>query len=562
VSFGGAVGGVLRPSSLFAQSLGGDVTVSNNISTSGAGDSIVLVASGNFVNSGGAAYAPGTGRWLIYSTDFSLDTRTGLAYAFKQYGATYGVTPVAGTGNGFLYTTAHTVTPNLGGTASKVYDASTAAPTTFLTLSPAGAVDGDTVVLAITGATYDTAHAGSGKTVTASISASATNGAATVYGYQISPASAAVGDITPAPLTVSLTNTGVTKGYDGSTTASFTPTYSVTGGFVSGDTAASFSATGKDYNSSHVTLADRVSVSGVAVSSITGSNGSLASDYSVASTLTSAAASASITPAPVTATLANTGVTKVYDGSAGTTAVASYTVLGQLGTDTVNVSTGSLAYNTSHVVGSDHLVASGLTVGGVTGSTFTSASLASDYALSSATVTSAPGSAAITPAPLTVRANDASRPVSQPNPPFSASYSGLQAGDSPSSLAGSVVFATLANAGSAAGNYLVTPSGVSSANYSIVFVDGTLRVFGTTALIPDPLATAHGVMQSPVATGAVSLSTPSGRGIYAAGSDDEPGAEFLNGLPATAAGLSEGEALAPIDTCNNNSPIAVLRCTR
>jgi hypothetical protein len=133
----------------------------------------------------------------------------------------------------------------------------------------------------------------------------------------------------------------------------------------------------------------------------------------------------------VTATLANTGVTKVYDGSAGTTAVASYTVLGQLGTDTVNVSTGSLAYNTSHVVGSDHLVASGLTVGGVTGSTFTSASLASDYALSSATVTSAPGSAAITPAPLTVRANDASRPVSQPNPPFSASYSGLRRPRSP-----------------------------------------------------------------------------------------------------------------------------------
>jgi hypothetical protein len=260
--------------------------------------------------------------------------------------------------------------------------------------------------------------------------------------------------------------------------------------------------------------------------------------------------------------LTNTGVTKVYDGTTGSAAVASYSVAGQLGTDTVNVSTGSLDYNTSQVVGSDHLVASGLTVGGVTGSTFTSASLASDYALSSATVTSAPGSAAITPAPLTVRANDASRPVSQPNPPFSASYSGLQAGDSPSSLAGSVVFATLANAGSAAGNYLVTPSGVSSANYSIVFVDGTLRVFGTTALIPDPLATAHGVMQSPVATGAVSLSTPSGRGIYAAGSDDEPGAEFLNGLPATAAGLSEGEALAPIDTCNNNSPIAVLRCTR
>jgi hypothetical protein len=483
-----------------------------------------------------------------------------------------------------------------------------------------------------------------------------------VYGYQVSSASAAVGDIAPAPLTVSLTNTGVTKGYDGSTTASFTPTYGVTGGLVSGDTAASFSVTGKDYNSSHVTLADRVSVSGLAVSSITGSNGSLASDYSVALTLTSAPGSAAITPALITATLTNTGVTKVYDSTPGAAAIASYSVAGQLGTDTVNVSTGSLNYNTSHVVGSDYLVASGLTVGGVTGSTFASASLASDYALSSATATSAPGSATITPAlvtatltntgvtkvydgttgsapvasysvagqlgtdtvnvstgslnyntshvlgsdhlvasgltvgsvsgstfasaslasdysvaitttgapgsaaitvaPLTVRANDASRPAALPNPTFSASYSGLQAGDSPASLTGSVVYATLANVGSPAGSYLITPSGVSSPDYSIVFVNGALTVFGTTAVVPDPLATAHNVLHSPIATGAVSLSTPSGRGIYAAGKDDEPGAEFLNGLPATAAGLSEGDALAPIDACNSSSPMALLRCAR
>ena len=154
----------------------------------------------------------------------------------------------------------------------------------------------------------------------------------------------------------------------------------------------------------------------------------------------------------------------------------------------------------------------------------------------------------INQAALSIRTNDASRPVAQANPPFSATYSGLQGGESPASLAGTLLFATLADPSSPAGNYPVTPSGVSSPNYSIVFIAGTLRVGGTTAVIPDPLATVHG-------HAAIAHDGRRGRargarlgsGIYALGNDDEPGAQFLNGLPPTAAGPSEEGAVLPID---------------
>ena len=100
---------------------------------SGSSDALVLAAQGDFVNQagGGVLTVSGGGRWLIYSGDPAYDSRGGLAYDFKQYGATYGATAVAqATGNGVLYT----VTPTIGltGTVSKTYDGNTsAAPGSF-----------------------------------------------------------------------------------------------------------------------------------------------------------------------------------------------------------------------------------------------------------------------------------------------------------------------------------------------------------------------------------------------------------------------------------------------
>ncbi|MFL5801117.1 MAG: MBG domain-containing protein, partial [Roseiflexaceae bacterium] len=87
-------------------------------------------------------------------------------------------------------------------------------------------------------------------------------------------------------------------------------------------------------------------------------------------------------------------------------------------------------------------------------------------------------------APLTVRANDTSRLINAPNPSFSASYSGFVNGDTPTSLAGTLTFATTATLNSPAGNYPIHPAGLSSPNYTITFADGVLTVGSHTIYLP------------------------------------------------------------------------------
>src|SRR5205823_12623292 len=109
----------------------------------GGGDSLVVVAGGTFITTPGAsALEPGAGRWLVYSTDPAADTRGGLVYNFKQYNATYGVTVVLGTGNGFLYSIAPSITPSLIGTVTKGYDGTTTATPAGGNYSLSGAIDG------------------------------------------------------------------------------------------------------------------------------------------------------------------------------------------------------------------------------------------------------------------------------------------------------------------------------------------------------------------------------------------------------------------------------------
>jgi hypothetical protein len=88
----------------------------------------------------------------------------------------------------------------------------------------AGTLDGDTIFVASTGASYDSRHAGSGKAVTAvGLTATASNGAVPVYGYALANGSttAAVGTITAAPLVVAASADA--KVYDGTTASAATP---------------------------------------------------------------------------------------------------------------------------------------------------------------------------------------------------------------------------------------------------------------------------------------------------------------------------------------------------
>jgi len=64
------------------------------VTATGNGNSIVLVANGNFINTRGAASAqPGRRTGLVYSTNPALD-RAVDCLQLKQYNATFGVTPI------------------------------------------------------------------------------------------------------------------------------------------------------------------------------------------------------------------------------------------------------------------------------------------------------------------------------------------------------------------------------------------------------------------------------------------------------------------------------------
>ena len=85
----------------------------------------------------------------------------------------------------------------------------------------------------------------------------------------------------------------------------------------------------------------------------------------------------------------------------------------------------------------------------------------------------------ITPAPLTITANDQSMTYAGTMPALSVSYSGLAGGDTPATFATSPNTApsvTTVPASSDAGSYAITVSGAYDPNYTISYVNGTLTI--------------------------------------------------------------------------------------
>ena len=168
----------------------GDLTIGAGGSVTGG--SATLATLGDFTNNGGAAAVTvgSGGRWLIYSTDPTLDNDGGLTPAFFQYNAPYniatltGATPAA-SGNGRLYSLAPTLTVT---GVTKVYDATTNLPTTAAAYSVTGAINNDVVTLNASGVSgsYADKNVATGIGVTLSgLAASATNNGIPVFGYRI-----------------------------------------------------------------------------------------------------------------------------------------------------------------------------------------------------------------------------------------------------------------------------------------------------------------------------------------------------------------------------------------
>ncbi|RQO56255.1 hypothetical protein DBR47_17055 [Paucibacter sp. KBW04] len=300
---------------------------------------------------------------------------------------------------------ASTITPLaislLAPSVSKVYDGSTAA-SGLASVSSGAFVGGDSLIADTL--SFADAHAGSGKQLIVSNALVRDAQGADMSGnYQFSYLSSLSSSITPKTLTANIVNGGVSKVYDGSNSApgGYTPTWSVSG-LIAGDSAASLAYTQAGYNSSHVATANQLTFSGLSLSGISGSNGSLSSDYQLGSNQANTAAS--ITPATLTAQLANTGVAKVYDAT--TQAPAGFGPLWSVtglvaGDSAASIKAATLAYNSKDVAYASQLRASGLTIGAISGS---NSSAASDYQLaaSSSAVAASITAKSLTPGGLAV----------------------------------------------------------------------------------------------------------------------------------------------------------------
>jgi fibronectin-binding autotransporter adhesin len=321
----------------------GKITLGGSLTAGGAGDAIVLVAGTDFDNSGNHSLNPGTGRWLVYSTDPGNDTRgAGLlaAYDFKQYNTTFGG-GILGSGDGFIYSLAPTVTAGLTGTASKVYNGNNSAALAPANYTISGVVDSDTVTLnnPATG-TYDDKNVGAGKTVTVTGIGfvSTENSGKLVYGYQLASttANANIGEITPKALTsVSLTGS-VSKVYDGNATVANlgTANYSIAG-FIGGEGATITNTLGSYDNGASVAAnpaGSAVTSAALVAGDYTANVGTTLSNYTL---ITGPVVGniGEITPKALTSVSLTGSVSKVYDGNAtvANLGTANYSIAGFIG---------------------------------------------------------------------------------------------------------------------------------------------------------------------------------------------------------------------------------------
>ncbi|PKO92016.1 MAG: hypothetical protein CVU16_07565 [Betaproteobacteria bacterium HGW-Betaproteobacteria-10] len=291
-----------------------------------------------------------------------------------------------------LSSTSATTTANIAAktvtlSAAKTYDGTTSLAG-FVTLG--GFIGSET--LNYTGASASNSHvASAGKYINA-ITLTDGSGGGLAGNYQLPTLNAANAplSISAASLTPTLSNTGVTKVYDGDTSTAITPTYTFAG-LVAGDTGAALSNTGKLYNSKDVATGDHVTVSGLAISGVTGSNSSAASDYALSTS--SLNVTASITRKDVSVTFIQVA-DKVYDGTTNATSVVSTVLSGVIAADSVNVnSSGTLAGFSGKDVGSYSISVTGMSLTG---------SAIGNYNLTSSIATDS--SVAITPKTVTLSA--------------------------------------------------------------------------------------------------------------------------------------------------------------
>ena len=276
------------------------------------------------------------------------------------------------------------------------------------------------------------------------------SGAAVASNYNDLATAGSSVSVTPASLTASTLD--VIKTYDGGTTALGTPVVTV-GTLFGGDALAggSFAFVGKDVGLGNKT---------VTVAGITVSDGNAGSNYTVtqANNTTSTINRANLTLSG----------TRVFDGT--TVFAGSNLAATGVNGESFGVTGAGAAGNLgSRNVQTNQLLASVSGLGVGTGNS--GAALASNYnALATAGST-----VSVTPAPLTITADDKSKIYGAANPALTATYAGLVPSDDASVVSGLTLNAPT-GASATAGAHAIAAGGATASNYTIALADGTLTV--------------------------------------------------------------------------------------
>ena len=340
------------------------------------------------------------------------------------------------------------------------------------TVNPAG---GDTTPLVITATDAPLAPV-----ITAS---AALTGFTTTYGTASVAQSFSVSS---ANLTANLTATAPT-GFEVSsdaTTYSSSATFTQSGGTASG------------------TLSVRLAATATVTGSYNSQNIALTSSGATTVNITTAASGNSVTPKALTIT-GLLGSNKVYDGLTNATFAGTAAYVGLTNGESFTVSGSPNASFGTATVGNNKAIT-------VTGYTAPSA----NYSLVQPTLT-----ANVTPATLTVTANNTNRIYGAANPTFIVSYSGFVNNENIGLLSGTPSLTTTAAPTSNVGTYpiVATNGSLSAVNYTFIFVNGKLAVTpAASTLVISSSANPVGYLDAVSFTGTVSTAA-TGNLIFLAG---------------------------------------------
>ena len=378
-----------------------------------------------------------------------LDTATGLASNYtvsNPTGLTASITPKA-----------LTVTGQLAG--NKVYDGNAQASLSGGVLS--GLVGGETLGFGGQSAVFSDKNAANGKAVTVTGTTLLDTATGLASNYTVSNPTGLTASITAKALTLTGQLAG-NKVYDGNVLASLSG--GVLNGLVGGETLG-IGGQVAVFSDKNAANGKTVTVTGTALlDTATG----LASNYTVSNPT---GLTASITPKALTVTGQLAG-NKVYDGNV-QASLSGGTLSGLVAGETLGIAGQTATFADKNAASAKAVTVTGTTL------VDSSTGLASNYTVSNPTGLTA----SITQAALGVLVNNAEKDQGRVNPDFTASYTGLLAGDTlAAEVSGNLVFSTPATTGSAAGSYLVSAAGQSSTNYALTYTPGVLTVKPTVAL--------------------------------------------------------------------------------